>query len=85
MAELGGRSFLGQRFVHGLPIVSSGHIWVIGLLVYPGKIGPSPYVTSISTSILCVKHAHGTFLRLVKMTSKSVYWRLLLCSKARER
>ena len=40
---------------------------------------------SILTSILCVKHAHGTFLRLLKMTSKRVYWRLLLCSKAKER
>ena len=49
MAKLGHRSVLGQLFVHGLPTVSMGHIWVIGLLVYPCKIGPRPYVTSILT------------------------------------
>ena len=49
MAKLGHRSVLGQCFVHGLPTVSMAHILVIGLLVYPCKIGPSPYVTSILT------------------------------------
>ena len=32
---LGNRSVLGQLFVHGLPTVFMGHIWVTALLVYP--------------------------------------------------
>ena len=85
MAKLSQRLVLGQLFVHGLLTMSMCHILVIGLLSYPRRIGPSPYVSPILTSILCVKHTHGTFLRLLKITSNSVYWRLLRYSKARGR
>ena len=54
-------------------------------MAYPYGIGPNPYVTSIWTSNLTQECMHKLFLRSPKMTSKSGYWSLLLCSNLRER
>ena len=54
-------------------------------MAYPYEIGPNPYVNSILPSILTQECMHKPVLRSPKMTSKSWYWSLLLCSNLRGR
>ena len=82
MANLGHRSALGKRFVQGLPTVPVSHFFWSARSWHIVEGSVQRYMSQ--TLILCAKHAYGTFLRLLKVTSKKVYWRLLHCSKARE-